>query len=298
MTDGSQPENVLFEWYERYIGEPTAETEVYLGFGLFFGGCAFAALGLVLFLGGTVVYGLRTGGYFALAQPGYFLGMLSVPMAVLSIVVLLPTERRLTLAAYGGAGVTTVAAVAFLLAYPDQWFEFGTQNTLAVVGSYAVGVATVVAAAGSALVAHRVEQAQGAGSVDDETDGDAVETVTDEQVAADIDEAMSDVDLNWGGVEQEEHRRLEFTTEADDVSAADVDIEAEQTVSSGGVDAEVQGLKQLKGGNSEVDTSTNTVDDQTAALNELKRQKQAEKAQKGDDGWNPFARLVQWLRGS
>ena len=37
MTDGT-PDNVLFEWYERYIGDPETETDVYLGFALFFGG--------------------------------------------------------------------------------------------------------------------------------------------------------------------------------------------------------------------------------------------------------------------
>ena len=38
-TDGT-PDNVLFEWYGRYIGDPETETDVYLGFGLFFGGIA------------------------------------------------------------------------------------------------------------------------------------------------------------------------------------------------------------------------------------------------------------------
>ena len=33
MTDlDGTPDNVLFEWYERYIGDPETETDVYLGF--------------------------------------------------------------------------------------------------------------------------------------------------------------------------------------------------------------------------------------------------------------------------
>ena len=32
------PDNVLYDLYETYIGEPEEETDVYLGFGLFFGG--------------------------------------------------------------------------------------------------------------------------------------------------------------------------------------------------------------------------------------------------------------------
>ncbi|ADJ15357.1 hypothetical protein C497_12806 [Halalkalicoccus jeotgali B3] len=34
--------SVLIEWYERYIGEPDAQTDIYTGFGLFFGGIALA----------------------------------------------------------------------------------------------------------------------------------------------------------------------------------------------------------------------------------------------------------------
>ncbi|WP_299264148.1 DUF7139 domain-containing protein [Halorientalis sp.] len=299
MTERSPRKNVLFKWYRQYIGEPTTDTEVYLGFGLFFGGCAFAGLGLLLFLAGTAVYGLRDGGYFALAQPGYFLAMLSVPAVALSIVVLLPTNRTPTVAGYGGAVLTVVAATAFLLAYPDQWFEFGTRNTLAVVGLYAIGITILIAVAGSALVAHRVEQAQNSVTKLEDSGGDANETVTTEQVESDIDDAMSEVDLNWGGVEREDHRRLEFTPEEDGVTSESVDIDAERTVSPGGVDSEVEGLKQLKGENNNVDTSTTSVDDQTAALNELKREKQAggdvptERDEKG-----LFTRLVDWLRGS
>lgn len=289
MPDGAQPDNVLFEWYERYVGEPATETEVYLGFGLFFGGCAFAALGLLAFLAGTLQYGFRTPGYATLAEPGYLLGMLSLPMALLSVVVLLPTRRRIAATAYGGGAVTLVAAAGFLWAYPDAWFDFGTRNTLLVIGTYAVGVATVTAAAGSALVAHRVEQAQneavagaaaeaGAASADADS-----ETVTDEQVEADIEEAMSGADLTLGGVERDEGRRLNLSTDDIDSATPAGDVEAKRTVNPGGVDSAVEGLNQLTGSEENVASSEDTVDEQTAALTELREQQAAGEGPGADD---------------
>ncbi|MFB6126197.1 MAG: permease [Halolamina sp.] len=295
-TDTNRPDDPLFGLYERYIGEPETQTEVYVGFGVFFGGLACAVLGLALFLFSAVQYGIRTPGYFALAQPGYLLGMLSVPLALLGIVVLLPTERRMTAAAGVGVAVTAAAAVAFVLSYPDRWFEFGTRNTLAVVGAYAAGLTVVTAVTGSALVAHRVERAQTTvppGAVPESAEESVGgETVTDEQVEADIDEAMSDVELTWGGVEREEHRDLEFTQDYADESSGEIDIEAERTVDPGGVDDEVRGLRQLKGGDSEVETSESGVDDQTAALNALKEQKREGEVEDVADDDGPLDRLL------
>lgn len=297
MTDGEHPDNVLFDWYERYIGEPETETDVYLGFGLFFGAVASAVLALVLFLVGATLYGLRTDGYFAVAQPGYLAGMLSVPLALLGVVVLLPTERRATLGAAAGTAITAVAAVAFLLFYPDQWFEFGTRNTLAVVGTYALGLAVVTAATGAALVAHQLERVRAPAPSEIEAAGEEPdETVTDEQIQSDIEEAMSEVDITWGGVEKTENRKLDFNPDYADESFSDVDVEADQTVRSGTVDAQVQGLQQMKGDTTNVATAESTVDDQTAALNELKRQKEEDEVPANVDTEKGLvARFLGWV---
>lgn len=279
MSETSLPDNVLFSLYEQYIGEPETETEVYSGFGLFFAGVAFAVIGLLLFFLGAAVYGLREPGYFALAQPGYLFGLLSVPLALMGIVVLLPTSRRIVTAAFGGLALAVVAAGAFLWVYPSVWFEFGPWNTLFVVGTYAVGLAVIIATTGSALVAHRLAQGQETeaetATTDSDGHGTSTESITDEEVESDIEAAMSDVDITWGGVEKTESRRLDFTTDYADEASGSLDAEAEQTVSTGGVDAEVEGLRQLKGGETDVETADGTVDDETAALRELKDRKQS-----------------------
>jgi hypothetical protein len=298
-TDDASPDNALFRLYERYIGEPETESEVYLGFGLFFASIACAVIGLVLFVAGASLYGLRTGSYFALAQPGYLLGMLSVPLALLSVVVLLPTERRAQIGGFLGTAITVVASIAFLLSYPEQWFEFGTQNTLLVVGTYAAGLALLTAVTGSALVAHRLERAQAAATVpDDPTTEDSRETVSDEEVRADINEAMSNVDLSWGGVEKNDNRDLSFREDYADQESGSLNVEAQRTVNPGGVESEVEGLKQLKGGEQDVATSESTVDDQTAALNELKKQKRNDEVEPvGSEPDGFVARVRSWFSG-
>jgi hypothetical protein len=296
-ADDVPPDNALLRLYERYIGEPETEAEVYFGFGLFFAGITCAVIGLVLFVTGASLYGLRTDGYFALAQPGYLLGMLSVPLALFSVVILLPTERRAPVGGLVGTAITVVASVVFVLSYPDQWFEFGTQNTLLVVGTYAVGLALLTAVTGSALVAHRLEQAQATVAVPEESEAEeATETVTDEEVQADIDEAMSNVDLSWGGVEKDDNRDLSFKDDYADEASGSLNVEAKKTVNPGGVDSQVEGLKQLKGGDRDVETSESTVDDQTAALNELKQQKRNDEVDALDDEPDgAVARLRSWL---
>lgn len=268
MTENT-PDNVLFDVYERYIGEPETETDVYLGFGLFFVGVAFAAIALLSFVTVVGLYGYRgESGYYSTAQIPYTFALLAAPVTMLSIVVLLPVERRAVYGAVGGSALTGVAALGFVVSYPDRWAEAGGGRMLAVMGTYAVGVSVVVAATAAALIAHQLERAGGAETEEAQDDGG--EEITMEDVEQDIDEAMEDVDLNLGGVERSEGRNLSFST---DFSGEDMKggaaKEPEKTVSTG-VDAQVQGLRSMKKGESKKETSSATVDDQAAALNDLK----------------------------
>ena len=293
-TESDPPDNVLFSVYEQYIGDPESQTEVYLGFGLFFAGVTCALLGLALFVGSVFQYGLREPGYFAIAQPAYVLGLVSPPLALLGVVVLLPVRPRMTVAATGGTVVIAVATVVFVFSYPAQWFEFGPRNTLAVVGMYAAGLSIVTAATGSALVGHRVEQAQTTVREESsvEPNEDSQPTLT--EVEADIDDAMGEVELTWGGVEKEDHRRLEFTEDFADDASGSIDVEAERTVDPRGVDEQVEGLRQLKGSEPAAETSGSGVDDQAAALTEL-RQQQNDSSDEEEPEQRPLTRLINRL---
>jgi len=299
MSTDATPENVLFEWYGRYIGDPETETDVYLGFALFFGGIALGAIGILVFLlsavassGGTPAWAIREVAMVA-ASVGF-------PVILLGMVVLLPGDRRMTYVSLGGLAVCLVAVGLFVATYPMNWNVARTPDYSAQgVAIYAVGLVAVVGATGAALVGHQVERAApgeratevraeaGTASGTGVTGDDTGETVSDEQVRRDIDEAMADADLSWGGVDRKNTKRLELNTPSDvEVDRESFENAEATTVRSSGsnVDDALSNLRKLQGREQKTDTSTG-VDDQTAALSELRQQQEAEEiATEDDDG--------------
>ncbi|WP_138797326.1 permease [Halostella sp. PRR32] len=293
MTESDEYENRLFEWYEQYFGEPDARIDVYLGFGLFFAGITMGVLALALFFWGSLAEP-RTASYFARIGPAYTLGMLSLPMAMIGIVTLLPVEKKARYAAAAGGVINLAAVIWFNVAYPDDWNGYGADLTMQVVTVYATGLTVVVGATGAALVAHQLAQVRPNPSDIDPVEADEPdESYSDEEIEQDIEQAMEDVDLSWGGVEKQEGRKISFNSDTD-IDASGFDVEAESTRSSG-VDSQVQGLKQMKGGEKKTATSESTVDDQTAKLTELREQKRKEEA--SDDARSPSGDgFLSWLR--
>ncbi|MFB6300486.1 MAG: permease [Halobacteriales archaeon] len=299
MASEEQTDGRLLALYRRYIGEPDAETDVYLGFALFFGGIAFGLLGFVIFLGSVGVTA-GTDLFWQLREIAIVLATIGLPAFLIGIVVLLPVSERARYAAAAGGAISLIAVIAFIAVYPQNWnVQAGPDYSAEGIAVYAVGLAILVSATGAALVAHQLERVRPApaegGSSDAPaagSDGSAAtggdsggETVTDEQVRADIDDALSGTELTWGGVEKSDTKRLQVQTETPDLDDSQIDdIEATTTRSEGNaVDDAVSGLQQLKGGQPEEAASESTVDDQTAALRELKEQREQELAQE-DDG--------------
>ncbi|WP_255170784.1 DUF7139 domain-containing protein [Natrononativus amylolyticus] len=280
MTADSNPDGTLFDLYRRYIGEPENRTDVYGGFGLFVGGIALALLALTLFVVANRYETTAGSPYWSWAQAAYALGMLSLPVTMIGVVTLLPAERRVRGVSAAGVAVTVGAVVGFVAAYPSNWNNYGADYTLAVVGGYALGLAAVTAATGAALIAHYLDMARAVEAVPAEEEA-AAESYSDEEIRDDIDAAMEGVELSWGGVEKTEHKRLSFSEHQFD--DADVNVEAKTTRSSG-VDAQVAGLKGLKGGDTKTATSSSTVDDQTAKLKELREKQRLEEVATADSG--------------
>jgi 2-haloalkanoic acid dehalogenase type II len=104
------------------------------------------------------------------------------------------------------------------------------------------------------------------------------ETISDEDIERDIEEAMSDVDITWGGVEKHEGTALSLNIDEDSIDTSGLDVEADRVVSKSSTDDQVQGLRALKGGEKKTQKSTSTVDDQTSKLTELKQRKKEEQA--------------------
>jgi hypothetical protein len=296
-TDGT-PDNVLFEWYGRYIGDPETETDVYLGFALFFGGIALGAVGIAVFLLSAATSGSGTPAW-AIREVAMVAASVGFPVILLGMVVLLPGDRRMTYISLGGLAVCLVAVGLFVATYPMNWNVARTPDYSAQgVAIYAVGLVAVVGATGAALVGHQVERAtpgeraaevraESGATGADEASGASGDTVSDEQVRRDIDEAMADADLSWGGVNRKNTKRLELNTDTDVEVDREAFENAEATTvrSSGkGVDDALSNLRKLQGREQETDSSSG-VDDQTAALTELRQQQQAEEvATEDEDG--------------
>lgn len=296
--------DALVTYYRRYIGDPERAVDVYAGFGLFFVGLALGLVGVAVFLySATLPANSET--MYAVREVAVVAAAIGLPALLLGVVVLLPVdERMLYLGGLGGA-VCVAAVGLFVWAYPHAWNvtnppDYSAQG----VAVYSLGLVLVIGSTGAALVAHRVEQASGtaAAAGGGSTTGGAAggdagatgrdgsdggETVTDEQVRADIERELNDAELTWGGVERSETRRLELNTS--DIDEVEIDRDqlagsaTETRTTSGSVDDAISQLKGLQGGETETASGQGT-DDQAAALRELREQQQAEEVAESDEG--------------
>jgi hypothetical protein len=286
-TDGETDR--LVDLYRQYIGEPDSRTDVYLGFALFFAGLGLGLVGLLLF---AVERGVLPGGAFWLREIAFAAGALGLPVVLVSVVVLLPADRRAVYVAVGGLAVTVAAIAFFVSVYPNDW-NFGADYSLRGVIVYAVGLVSVLAATGSALVGYHIERAGGGPAPrGGDDDGDDGPEVTDEAVQRDIEEAMSETEVSWGGVEKVDTERLTITPDSE-LEGQDLDRSGAKVHRSKSVDNQLTALKGMKGGEQRTDSGSG-VDDQADALKEL-REQQRRDAESRPDGL--FARLRSFLRG-
>ena len=290
MATESPTENRLLALYRRFLGEPEREVEVYAGFALFFGGIALAAIGLLLYLWSAAVEA-NSSFFWQLREIAIVLAMLGLPAFVLSVVVLLPVDRRAIQAGAVGGGICLVALVVFVYAYPSHWNVAGTDYSAQGIAVYAGGLAVLVASTGAALVGYHLERAQGVaagagegigpggpGAAAPGATGSGEDAVTDEQVRRDIEDAMDDAELTWGGVQKVETKRLTIDTgDEADIDRSGFDTVSANTASGEGVDDAVAGLRALQGGERETGKSDG-VDDQTSALRELRERQREEDA--------------------
>ncbi len=274
-SDDDLPDNVLFELYRQYIGEPDDQTDVYLGFGLFFGGIALAAFGLVFFLV-AYLFGHGSDVFWLFREIAFGMGMLSVPTLLLGVLVLLPVDERAIYAGLVGTVITVVSVAGFVYLYPYEFNVEGAQYTAHVVLGYAIGMSLVLVSTGAALVAHQIERAKPSpADIEPMDEPEPEESYTDEEIRQDIEAAMEDVDITWGGVERHEGQSLQLDID-DEYDLSGMNVEAERITSTASTDTQVQGLKALKGGETKTDTSESTVDDQTTKLNELRQRRKDE----------------------
>jgi hypothetical protein len=284
MTDGTD-DGRLFEWYRTYIGEPDREVDVYLGFALFFAGIGFGIAAFVIGAAGQLTGAGGPSANFIYREAALAVGMLALPATLSSVVVLLPVSRRAVYGAAAGSAISLVGLGLFVWAYPYSWAAGpGPTYSIYVLFIYGLGLAALLAATGGALVAYHIDRAKPRPGDFTAADGEAGEQVSDEQIESDIESAMSEVDLTWGGVERSEGSDLKIRSSEDetDMDVAGLDVEAER-VHRSSVDEQVAGLAMVKGGQKTTDRSESTVDHQTDRLAELRKRKKEEAASQEEE---------------
>lgn len=284
----------LVRVYRRYLGEPERLVDVYVGFGLFFAGATLGVLAAIVF-GWSSTIAASVYFHWQLREVAGTLALVGLPTFLLSIPVLLPVDRRAMYAAGLGAVVCLGGVGVFVSSYPQHWNVQGTADysTLGVL-VYSVGLVVLVGAGGAGLVTDRVERARqsasaatGAESTDTEgtTTGDA-ETVSDERVERDIENAMSDSELSWGGVEKTNTTRLNLSVGSDDeaeVERSNLTPDNANVSRSTSADDQVAALQKLRGNEEPAEETGAGADDQVAALQELRQKQQAEEVATADD---------------
>lgn len=278
--ESGKDDGTLVSIYRAYIGEPGSRQDVYIGFGLFFAGIALGLVGLVLF----VYSGFQPAEssiFWQLREAALIAVMLALPTVTISISVLLPVGRRTMAAGFTGTVICLVATAWLTQVYPFQWTDTG--NDIRVIGAYSVGVVVLAASTGSALVAQYVDRVAPRGdSPEERTAASATEEpdVSDDQVEQDIEEAMEDSTLTWGGVDQKpttERLELNMPDTDTDIEAQEVEeTQATEMRSAGGdVEEAVDGLRTLQGGDTET-ARAESPDDQVSALSKLQETQEQE----------------------
>jgi hypothetical protein len=274
----------LVELYRSYIGEPDRRTDVYLGFALFFGGLGLGLLGLLLFV---LERALLDGLVFWVREIAFAIGALGLPLVLVAVVVLLPADRRALYVAAGGLAIVVASIGFFVSVYPSNWNHGTPDYSLHGVTVFAVGLISVLAATASALVGYHIERVEGGSAAetgDDETGGTGADPdITEAQVQQDIEEAMDDTEISWGGVEQVDTERLQITPD-EELEGQSLDQSSANVHRSSSIDEELSALQGLKGGEQRTDSGSG-VDDQAAALKELREQQRNEEQAKTPGLW-------------
>ena len=277
------PGELLHEWHRRFIGPVTDSRAVYAGFALFFAGVGLVVVSIATFLWSTTTDPAGTF-KFVLRELAVLTGAAGIPVVLLGVTVLLPVSRRIDAVSAAGVAACLVATARFAQVYPDAWYP----NASVVVGLYALGAVVVVATAGSALSGYHAERtgqriarerlddggSSGAGTAaggGDAGSSSGTDAVTDEQVQADIDDAMSGAEVNWGGVERDSGRSITIRSSEDTDFEMSDNSAAKATESRGeSVDDAVAGLQGLRGEGPKTESSTSGTDEQADALAELR----------------------------
>jgi hypothetical protein len=207
MSNERLPDVNLQFLYHKYVNKIEREENVRVGFGLFLGGFALAALALLIVVASFLAFEPQSSSFFQWVQGGYALAMLSLPFVLLGIVVLLPPPKRLFLGV-GAAGlaVALFATIGFLWAYPDAWNVSGNNYTVQIVLLYAVGVGAISVGTGTSLREHAPELVQ---TVTEIVQHDSTVESDDSEESTEEDSLQKQSDISLGDEDETDESEAE-----------------------------------------------------------------------------------------
>lgn len=220
-------QGMLYEFYRSRVGEPTTHDEV-RGYWVFLTGLVLGTIGIVLFIPSAAPRATS----FTLREASIFIAAVGLLMMVAGPVIRLPLQSWANYAAYAGQAIGFVAAVWFVLVFPNDWVV--TTGNQPVIVLYAVGLAVITV--GGAIAPLLVES-------DDEIAvreaAEADQAAADAEREAKIDDLRSEV-----AALREERDRLE--AELDETRTATEAAETARTKLEGQIDALHDSLAQFE----------------------------------------------------
>ena len=143
MSRAIASESRVVTWYRSRIGEPVTDDEVY-GYWAFSFGILLALLGIVLFLVTTAMerppVSESRAAFWNLRAVGYVFAAVGLPVALVGAIIRMPLRHRATQAGYLGVGLCVLAAVWFVLVFPEGWVTQGSGDAANIIGLYALGL--------------------------------------------------------------------------------------------------------------------------------------------------------------
>ena len=219
---------VLYELYRKRVGEPTTYDEV-RGYWVFLTGLVLGTVGILLFIPSAAPRATT----FTLREASIFIAAVGLVMLVAGPVIRLPLQPWANYAAYAGQAIGFVAAVWFLLVFPNDWVvSTGNQPVIVL---YALGLAVItLGGAVVPLVAESDDEVAAREAAAADWEAEAADLRSDvESLRAERDRLADDLDEARAAAEAAETARSELEDRLDSVYASQARFEIYQDTAGG-----------------------------------------------------------------
>ena len=212
---GNKNNGLLYEFYRNRVGEPTTHDEV-RGYWVFLTGLLLGTIGILLFIPSAAPRATS----FTLREASIFIAAVGLVMMVAGPVIRLPLQSWANYAAYAGQAIGFVAAVWFVLVFPNNWVVATGNQPVIVLYALGLAVITVGGALAPLLTASDDEiAAREAEEADRVAEVNALSAEVSD-LRAERDQLADELDDAEGATEAAETEAAELSTRLDGLYAS------------------------------------------------------------------------------